>query len=250
MQLHCIRHATSILGFGNKKILVDPVLGNKGSYKGIEGVPNKNRNPLTELPVSVKEIIDCDAALVTHTHSDHFDMAASEILPKSIPVLCQPEDTEKLKGHGFEDVIPVIRSREWAGIELIRTAGRHGHGAIAVKMAPVSGFIIKAPGEPVVYITGDTVFCRHIEKVMLRHRPEIVICYCGEAKFNRGKPITMDARDILSVCRTLPDAKIVAVHMEAWNHCRLTRNELREFVLHGINQQVYIPENGEILTFQ
>jgi hypothetical protein len=37
---------------------------------------------------------------------------------------------------------------ELAGITVARTSGRHGTGKIAEQMAPVSGFVLRAPGEP------------------------------------------------------------------------------------------------------
>ncbi len=250
MQIQLIRHATLILNINNKKILVDPILSKKGTMSAIPSVPNSNANPLVELPVPVETLIDCDAVIVTHTHRDHFDEEAGKLLPKSLPVLCQPEDFDKFVKLGFTEVKPIVSSLEWEGINITRTKGRHGHGIIAGRMAPVSGFIISAPGEPVIYLTGDTVWYSCTEKAMKKFNPDVTICYCGEAKFKLGKPITMNAQDILEVSKTCPSTKIVAVHMEAWNHCRLSRKNLRDFTKeNNIEKQVFIPENGEVLTF-
>ncbi len=250
MQIQLIRHATLILNTNNKKILVDPILSKKGTMSAIPSVPNSNANPLVELPVPVETLIDCDAVIVTHTHRDHFDEEAGKLLPKSLPVLCQPEDFDKFVKLGFTEVKPIVSSLEWEGINITRTKGRHGHGIIAGRMAPVSGFIISAPGEPVIYLTGDTVWYSCTEKAMKKFNPDVTICYCGEAKFKLGKPITMNAQDILEVSKTCPSTKIVAVHMEAWNHCRLSRKNLRDFTIeNNIEKQVFIPENGEVLTF-
>ena len=32
------------------------------------------------------------AVLATHLHQDHFDATAARLLPRDLPLLCQPED--------------------------------------------------------------------------------------------------------------------------------------------------------------
>lgn len=48
----------------------------------------------------------------------------------------------------------------------------------------------------------------------------------------------------------LPEAKIVASHMEAVNHCLLSRDELRQYVADNqIAEAVSIPQDGESMVF-
>ena len=152
MKIQLIRHATLIISVNNKRILVDPMLSEAGSMAPIKKVPNQNYNPLVELPISIDNITNCDAVLVTHTHRDHFDEAAAKLLPKNIPIFCQPEDEIKLQSYGFSDVHPIKDTYIWNNIRFDRTKGKHGHGVIAMKMAPVSGFVVSSQGEPSVYI--------------------------------------------------------------------------------------------------
>lgn len=250
MKIQLIRHATLVLTMKEKKILIDPMLNPKHTLEAIEHVPITDKNPLVDLPFKAETILDCDGILITHTHRDHFSGLTPDQLPERIPLFCQPEDEEKIKESGFQTVIPVTDSLEWEGITLTRTKGRHGYGDIAAKMAPVSGFIISSHNEPVVYLTGDTVWCTYVKNALLKYRPQIVIGYCGEAKFSYGRPITLNAQDVLSICRQARNSKVVAVHMEAWNHCRLTRKELREYTQkHHIDNRVYIPEDGDSIEF-
>ena len=250
MKIELIRHATTMLHMDGKRILIDPVLGEKGTMSAIKGVPNESDNPLADLPVPIDSITDCDAVLITHIHRDHFDEKAMEVLPKNIPLFCQPEDEAKIRESGFSNVTAVHDKYNWSNITFNRTGGRHGYGVIAVKMAPVSGFVITAPGEPSVYIMGDTVWCACTKKAMEVFKPDIAVCNCGEAKFSKGRPITMDARDILKVCNTSRDIRVVAVHMEAWNHCRLSRKSLRDITaMHSLDRQVFIPADGEAIEF-
>jgi L-ascorbate metabolism protein UlaG (beta-lactamase superfamily) len=248
MEIQHIRHATSILNINGKRLLVDPILSSKGTITPIENVPNQSWNPLVELPAPADTIVNCDAVIVTHTHRDHFDDMATQLIPKHLPIICQPQDDLKIRDLGFLNVTPVNDSIEWNGIKVTRTEGKHGHGVIALKMAPVSGFVLSGNDFPRVYITGDTVWCTHVKKAIKKHSPDIIICNCGEAKFSCGKAITMNCNDILELCKNAPNAKIIAVHMEAWNHCRLSRKSLSDFATkEGIDKQVIIPFDGELI---
>ena len=60
----------------------------------------------------------------------------------------------------------------------------------------------------------------------------------------------MTAEDVVRVCRTAPHATVVAVHLGALNHCLLTRADLGLALDEaGVLSQVWIPANGESLTF-
>jgi hypothetical protein len=59
----------------------------------------------------------------------------------------------------------------------------------------------------------------------------------------------MGKEDVEKVHDLLPNATIFVMHMEAVNHCILTRNELRDFVSQkGIQDKVVIPEDGQSLS--
>lgn len=250
MKFTLIRHATMLLEINNKKLLIDPIFSDKGTMPAIEKVPNQNKNPLVDMPVPIESLINCDAVLITHLHHDHFDEKAANLLPKETKIFCQSEDEIKIKNYGFKNVSPINKSIQWENMKITRTKGEHGHGIIKKRMAPVSGYVIESNNEPSIYITGDTVWCAPVEKILEGYKPDIIISFCGEARFSKGKAITMDANDILMLCKKLPTAKVIAVHMEAWNHCRLKRSELLDFaVQNNIENQLYIPKDGEILTF-
>src|SRR5688500_7828642 len=69
-----IRNATVTVNYQNIKILIDPILADQGTEPPIP-FSNLNKNPTIKLPMDKKELIkDVDAVLLTHYHSDHFDM--------------------------------------------------------------------------------------------------------------------------------------------------------------------------------
>ncbi|QIN84001.1 MBL fold metallo-hydrolase [Rubrobacter tropicus] len=252
MRIHFIRHATFVLETGAGRVLVDPMLGRAGTAPAVPNTPNERPNPLVELPLGDGELSDLlgstDAVLVTHTHNDHWDGRAQELVPKDAPVLCQPEDEDKISGAGFVGVSPVVSEFEWNGLRFARTGGRHGTGEIGARMAPVSGFVIRAEGSPSLYVAGDTIWCDEVEEALNAHRPDVIVVNAGAARFLEGDPITMTAEDVAKVCRAAPESRVIAVHMEAINHCLLTRRELAEELdRQGLAGRVEIPVDGEIL---
>ena len=73
----------------------------------------------------------------------------------------------------------------------------------------------------------------------------------GDARldgFNTG--IIMGKEDTLRVHQMSPNAKIVAVHMDAVNHMSVSRYDLQDYVIeNGIESSVVIPQDGEVIDF-
>ena len=246
MRLRLIRNATLLVKAAGRSLLVDPMLDPAGARPPVEDTANPVRNPLVELPEPADVVVKrLDAVLVTHLHQDHLDETAIRLLPKDLPVFGQPEDAETLRGHGFADVRPVDDALDWDGVRLARTSAQHGTGRIAEALAPVSGFVLEAPGEPVLYVAGDSIWCDEVAAALDRHRPAVAVVNAGGARFLEGDPIVMTADDVVAVARYAPATRVVAVHLEAINHCPLTRADLHQR-LHdeGLGDRVTVPEDG------
>lgn len=124
---------------------------------------------------------------------------------------------------------------------MTRTSARHGHGDLAERMGPVSGVVLEAAGKPTVYHAGDTVWYDGVRKTF----DDVVVVNAGAAQFTEGCPITMTAEDVLATCEHT-DATVIADHMDAINHCLLTREDLRTALVEaGVEEQVRVPEDGE-----
>jgi L-ascorbate metabolism protein UlaG (beta-lactamase superfamily) len=217
--------------------LVDPVFASPGENPSVPNTPNDRRNPLVPMPT---DDLSYDAVAVTHRHTDHFDEAAKEALDSDIPLSCQPEEAETFSDEGFTDVRSVADEASFKSVTIHRTPGRHGHGELAEEMGLVSGFVFE--GDQTVYVAGDTVWYEPVEDTLDQFDSGLVVLNGGEAQFTQGEPITMGIDDISAV-RDATDATVVVVHMEAINHCLLTRDELR-----SATEDVHVPENGETVT--
>ena len=252
MQITFIRSATFILRYAGSSILIDPMLNPAEAADPVPNTPNQRRNPTVGLPFDeatlTRMLGEIDGALVTHLHNDHWDARATELLPKSLPILCQPEDEARHRERGYRDLLPIDTAREWRGIAFTRTAARHGTGEIGARMAPVSGFVLRHPAEPSLYIAGDTIWCGEVAATLAREDPAVTVVNAGGARFLTGDPIIMTAADVIAFCRAAPNARVVATHLEALNHCLTTRADLRAALMEaGLGEQVLIPADGEQL---
>jgi L-ascorbate metabolism protein UlaG (beta-lactamase superfamily) len=245
VHLSLIRNATLVIRAAGLRLLVDPQLDPAGARPAVPNTPNPRPNPLVELPEPPEALVArLDAVLVTHLHQDHFDDTARRLLARELPLLCQPEDSERLRGDGFTDVRAVQDELTLGDLRIVRTGGCHGTGTVGAAMAPVSGFVLSAPGEPSVYIAGDTILCDHVRDTIATHDPDVVVVNASAARFLDSEPIVMDADDVVELAALTP-ARIVAVHLDAIAHATETRADLRER-LHGegLIDRVAVPEDG------
>src|SRR3954470_5499693 len=251
MDITLIRNATLLVDTGGRRLIVDPSLDPAGARPPIANTAAPRPNPLVELPRPAEEIVArLDAVLVTHLPADHPADTAAAAPEQRLPLGCQPPDEPVLRERGFTDVRPIAGAIDLCGVGVARTAGRHRTGAIGERMGPVCGFVLRAPGEPVLYVAGDTIWCDEVDDALAEHAPDVVVVNAGAARFLEGDPIIMDAHDVIETARAAPRATVVAVHMEALNHCPLTRAGLREAVDEaGVGTRVLIPADGETLRF-
>ncbi|SHN33643.1 MBL fold metallo-hydrolase [Chitinophaga sp. CF418] len=245
--IQLIRNAALVINYAGKKILVDPMLAPKDAYDSFTGAA---RNPMVDLPLPVEDITkDIDLVLVTHTHRDHFDPVASQALDKSVKLINQPADKVYFKEEGFINAETVEESTVWNGISIYRTGGEHGSGEVLKLMGTVSGFILKAEGQPTVYIVGDSIWIPLVAQRIEQFKPDYIVINSGGAIWPgyEATPILMEENQVMQLMNESGKAKIIAVHMEALDHCHTTRASLRRKANESSvsADKLIIPANGE-----
>ncbi|RKE84921.1 MBL fold metallo-hydrolase [Rhizobium sp. AG855] len=249
MQIQLVRSATLIVEMAGARLLIDPWLAEKGKGRSYSG---RAQSPLVDLPLSVAEVLDgVDAVLVSHLHSDHFDEIAQRVIPKQMPILCHERDAEAIRSMGFDEV-RVVGEGAQVGSVLIRTTdGQHGPPEVLDDMGDAGGFLISAPGEPLLYWAGDTILCPQVEAVLTSETPDVVVVHgCGALWDGKG-PLVMDGAMVLETVRLAADAAVVVTHLDAVDHATVTRADLRALVSAGAigADRLIIPEDGDILAF-
>ena len=79
-----------------------------------------------------------------------------------------------------------------------------------------------------------------VEATIERHQPRVAVVNAGGAEFAEGGLIIMGIDDVREVAARVPT--VVAVHLEALNHCYLTRAAIRASL-----PDVLVPADGETL---
>lgn len=254
MKIQLLRNATLFVEIGGQRLLVDPMFGTAGN---MEPVPmpsddNNKRNPLVELPVSIEvlnaKLAVLDGIVVTHLHPDHWDDEANALLRKDLDLFCQPQDRVRFVEAGFTKATD-SKSVSWNGVSIERIGGKHGRGDLAELMGPVSGYVLSS-GDQTLYVAGDSVWCEEVQSAIATYEPNVIVLNAGAATFD-GQSITMTAEEVLKVSNAAPDAVIICVHLEAMNHCLLSRASLLDEVTNRkLQDRVLVPFDGETLEFQ
>ncbi|MFZ7241024.1 MBL fold metallo-hydrolase [Avibacterium avium] len=256
-----IRNATAKLTYAGETFLIDPMLAKKGTYEGFEGTLNsQKRNPLIELPMPAKDVFKgVSAVVVTHTHLDHWDPVAQQILPKNLPIIVQNQaDAKLIKDQGFKDVRVLDESLQIGKVTLYKTGGAHGTpemyavAPLGKLLGDAMGVVFTAKDHKTLYILGDTLWTADVNKALINYNPNVLVMNTGDARVNAfpNNGIIMSKEDVAHAYQAVPNAKIIAVHMDSVNHTAVSRKDLREFITQEkLTDRVSVPNDGESIAF-
>lgn len=254
MKIQLIRNACLIVHSNGHRILVDPCLNPKGSLPPYAFFRKRPRlNPTVDLPSSAESgLSNITCGLITHCrygHFDHLDKKGIRLLAfKQVPTYCSSPDASFLRRRNINAIPLKLRQKNvflTGHITPFPTA--HGYGIVGMLMRPGAGYFIELPNDKSLYISGDTVMTQTVRHVLADLQPDISILNAGTAALDFGKPILMSINEQLDFIRMAP-GKVVAVHLDAFNHCMTTRDLLKDEILkEGLSAKVIIPQDGELM---
>ena len=246
MKLQLIRNATMRITYAGQTILTDPCLAAAGALPSYAG---RAPNPTVSLPIAIDDLLaTIDLVLVSHLHKDHFDPTAQERIPEDTKILCRSQDADQLNKDNFSQVQSIENHLDYKGIEYHSVPGRHGTSQdVLGDMGTTCGFVLRADNEPTLYWAGDTVWYEGVRETISKWNPDIILTHSGGAVWNKDELIIMDAKQTVDLCRFAPASQVVAIHMEAFDHCTITRAQMRRVAREaGISDdRLLIPEDGE-----
>ncbi|TDT40569.1 L-ascorbate metabolism protein UlaG (beta-lactamase superfamily) [Maribacter spongiicola] len=254
MKIHHLRNATMVIEIKDQFILVDPMLGKKGTagptFTLFRFKPK--RNPILDLPANAMDIVNKTThCLITHLHPDHLDKKAEKFLKSNnTPITCSTKDKKTLKKRGLNVVNTVNYWEESKFLDgsITGIPAKHGYGFVAKPMGNVMGFYIQIPNEKTIYLSADTIYTDNVDKVLKQYKPEVNVVACGTAQLDIFKPLLMTMDDIIKFTKNATGT-VIANHLEAVNHCPTTRTQLaNELERQGLLEKTRIPNDGETIV--
>ncbi len=79
------------------------------------------------------------------------------------------------------------------------TPAQHGHGWTRHLMANGAGFFLELPDEPSLYISGDTVYTKDVDRALTKFEPDIAMVAAGSAGLDVGVPILMSLEETITL---------------------------------------------------
>ena len=256
MKITQLRNATLVVESNEHVILVDPMLAAKGSIPSLKyATKQRRKNPIVELPTNSQALLEkVTHCLITHCQKGHFDhldrKAIKWLRNNNIPVFCSHQDSEYLKKKGLKvQILDKHKSNDFLNGQVTLVPCVHGTGLVGKLMAHGYGFVITLPGEPVLYLSGDTILTPTVQKIIQSQQPEVIVIPAGGAQFDLGGEIIMGLEEALKVGE-LATGKVIANHLEALDHCPVSRDQLHDEIKKRQWQQRFlIPKDGESIHF-
>ena len=113
-----------------------------------------------------------------------------------------------------------------------------------------SGIVFKSASEQnVFYLAGDTVYYSGVVDTIKKYAPDIIAVNAAGAQAPKGHALIMNEYDIWALMQDFPQIQVIATHVEGVSHATVTRQSLREFAEAKGLQKLFIPADGEVLSF-
>lgn len=258
MKITQIRNATLLIEAAGCRLLVDPMLARQGALPSLKYLTGRRRrNPIVELPAGTEALLaSATHVLITHCqkgHFDHLDRAAKRWLrERQLPVLCMPGDLAYLTERGLNArALEANGPTETLGGRITPVPCLHGRGWVGKLMAHGHGYVIEWPGEPTLYLAGDTVLTPEVLGTVSRlGAGSVSVLPAGGAAMDLGGELIMDADQALRAAAA-GAGRFVLNHLEALDHCPTQRRALRDDAERlGLGTRIDVPEDGASLNFQ
>jgi len=232
---------TAILDVAGLRFITDPTFDTGGTaYETPVYVLHKQASPAVDENV----LGNIDAVLLSHDHHfDNLDRAGRAMLPRAGRVFVPPVGAERL-GSNATGLSPweTVTVSGAAGQRLSLTGTPARHGPVDGDRGPVTGFLISDERGAAAYVSGDTVWYEGVAEVTRRADVRVAFLFLGAARVREVGPahLTMTADEGVLAARAMPNAAIVPLHYEGWQHFSEGRAEIdRVFTDAGLRGRVH-----------
>lgn len=251
-----IGNATTLIQFGDLTLLTDPNFLHKGqrAYLGY-GLTTKR---LTEPALSIADLPDLDAVVLSHLHGDHWDRVAHRGLDHDLPVITTPHASRRLQWRGFPRATGLRTwtthtiSRGSTSVSITSLPGRHApHWAHAL-LPPVMGSMLefrslKNTGCLRVYLSGDTLLVEELQQIPDRF-PDIHagVLHLGGTRLPGGLMVSMNGQQGADLARLIAADTTIPVHYNDYTAFTSTLEDFRKAMqARGLADRVTYVEPGQ-----
>jgi L-ascorbate metabolism protein UlaG (beta-lactamase superfamily) len=219
---------TALLEYAGLRLLTDPTFDPPGGEYTTGPVTLRK----TAGPAISADALDYDVVLLSHDHHfDNLDHLGRAALTKAKKVLTTEAGASRLGGYaaGLAPWSTVnLTSRDGRVVTVTGAPARHGPEHM--DRGPVVGFMLQNAESPdsAVYVSGDTVWYEGVKEICSSFPVTCAILFMGAAQVPEVGPwrLTMSAADGLEFARAFPDAAIVPLHFEGWQHFSESKPEI------------------------
>jgi L-ascorbate metabolism protein UlaG (beta-lactamase superfamily) len=256
-----IGNATVLLRWGPFTVLTDPNFLHAGQRVHL-GYGLLSRR-LLEPAMSVEELPDLDAVVLSHLHGDHWDRVAQRSLDRSLPILTTPHASRRLQGvQGFRRAVgldtweshTVVKEQQTLTVTAL--PGMHAPRPVSRLLPPVMGSLLElgdTTGDVAhrVYLTGDTLMFDGVSEIARRCPDlDLAVVHLGGTTLPGGLVVTMDGRQGAELLEVVRPRRAVPVHVDDYSVMRSPLSAFTgEMARRGLSEMVQIVGRGETARF-
>jgi L-ascorbate metabolism protein UlaG (beta-lactamase superfamily) len=227
---------TAFLERGSLRVITDPMLGPRAPNAFVlpkhpsTGQPNASiARYLAPAPYSLDGL---DAILISHTHNDHVDARAKELLPKNLPVVVAAAGAEAMRSAGFTDV----RGLDWGEsttlttgdttLRVLAVAAHHAHDPdLDREVGKGNGYLLEwkdAAGSYRIYWTGDAVLSDETKDFVAQYgRVDLLLPHMGGVGGDGDRGLrTLNSEEAMELVRRVDPLAVMPIHHTTFAHYR------------------------------
>ena len=233
--LRWIGGPTALITRGGLCVITDPMLGPRGPNAFVlpkhpsTGEPNASFTRYTSpAPVPLAAL---GAILISHTHADHVDARAKELLPKGLPLVVAAAGADVMRAAGFLDVRPLDWGQSTAieaqgtRLRVLAVPAHHAHDPeLDRTIGRGNGYLLEwndARGPYRVYWTGDAVLADETRSPDQYGPIDLLLPHLGGVGGDGTLGLrTMNAEETLALVGRLSPRLVVPIHHTTFAHYR------------------------------